>query len=534
MEWTRFSPPDVQITAIPGIQVIDGQVLLSETEMEKRGGGIYGSSLALKEKLWEMHLSGGPIELGMAQSLLGSFLMREQEAFFVDQMDRLIPSRWIQRLLKMYVRWHFRGLEDQVPGHFKEELRAMALTYPDPYLHLEETYQRFLYLHAFHDITQAFEDSPLIACSSFGAWGSYTADGHLILGRNFDFEEGRIFDLRKAVMFFRPSGGIPFVSIAWAGMAGVVTGLNAEGIFISVNAARSREMRNVGIPVVFLIRRVLQEATTIDKAVSILKEAPMMVADIFLLGDGKARKAVVVEKTPYGIEVREGEGFVIATNHFLGGSLKGDRENIRITERTSTIHRYLRLKELLNEEGKKLDPTGALKLLRDRRGLNDTPLAPGNRSAVNSLIATHSVVVDATAGLIWVSESPHLLGFFRCFDLKGFLRSPDQSARRPSKDLQADPFLTSGEYERYILFRDYLGTGKELAKKGLQGAALDYLKRALSIYPDHPEANLLAGRILFRQGRGNGAKNYLSRYLNAFPADPSEAQSIRKLLAEGG
>jgi tetratricopeptide (TPR) repeat protein len=176
----------------------------------------------------------------------------------------------------------------------------------------------------------------------------------------------------------------------------------------------------------------------------------------------------------------------------------------------------------------------ALQVLRDRRGVGDTALAPGNRNALNSLIATHSVVVDATDGLIWVSESPHMLGSLRSFDLKDFLKRPGESAHRPSLDLPADPFLTSGKYERYLLFRDYLKMGEELAKKGFQEAALDYSKRALSMFPDQPEANLLAGRILLQDGKRKEAKHYLYRYLQALPSNPSEAESIRKLIEEGG
>jgi hypothetical protein len=479
-----------------------------------------------------MHLAGDPVALGMAQSRLGSFLMREQEAYFVDQLARFIPSHWVQRLLKVYVRWRFRGLDTQVPKPYREELQAMALTYPDPYSHMEETYQRFLYLHAFHDVAQSLERSPLIACSAFAAWGSNTRGGHLILGRNFDFEEGEIFDIKKTVLFFKPDRGIPFVSVAWAGMAGVVTGLNAEGIFISVNAARSRETRSSGMPVVFMLRKVLQEAKTLDEALTILREVKPMVADIFLLGDGKAGEAVVVEKTPYRMEVRGGEGFILATNHFLNESLAEDPGNVRITRTTSTLHRYKRLQEVLERREEKIDPEAALAILRDRRGVGGTPLAPGNRNALNALIACHSVVVDATAGLIWVSEPPNLLGAYRCFDLKQALRQPELGARRPALDLSGDAFLSSGQYDRYLLFSEYLEMARALLKRDRETEALDYAERALALWPNHPEANLLAGRIHQRRKDSERAEGYLRRYLQAHPADPSEAASIRRILAE--
>jgi len=321
--------------------------------------------------------------------------------------------------------------------------------------------------------------------------------------------------------------------VAWAGMAGVVTGLNAEGIFISVNAARSREIRDKGVPVVFALRKILQEARTIEEAISMLREVPLMVADIFLLGDGKARKAVVVEKTPFGMEVREGEGYVLATNHFLKAPLQEDPENVRMMRTTSTLHRYRRLEELLQGRAQQIDPRAALEILRDRRGVGDIPLAPGNRNALNGLLACHSVVVDATEGLIWVSEHPNLLGAYRCFDLKEALRKPGGMARRPSMDLPEDPFLTSGQYDSYLLFVDYLKMAEGLSQSANPDSALDYCRRALALLPDHPQANLLAGRIFLQRKDRKRAGDFFRRYLQALPSDPSEIRSIEKLLAEG-
>ena len=59
----------------------------------------------------------------------------------------------------------------------------------------------------------------------------------MIIGRNFDFEGGRIFDDEKILKWVFPSNGIPFVSVIWAGMVGAVTGVNASGVYISINAA---------------------------------------------------------------------------------------------------------------------------------------------------------------------------------------------------------------------------------------------------------------------------------------------------------
>jgi len=41
----------------------------------------------------------------------------------------------------------------------------------------------------------------------------------------------------------------------------------------------------------------------------------------------------------------------------------------------------------------------------------------GDRRAIDARIATHGVVMDATARVMWVSEGPHLSGRFIRFDI---------------------------------------------------------------------------------------------------------------------
>ena len=63
-------------------------------------------------------------------------------------------------------------------------------------------------------------------------------------------------------------------------------------------------------------------------------------------------------------------------------------------------------------------PRTVLELLRGKRGVGGVELGLGNRNSLDALIATHSVVADATTLILWVGEGPHLLGKFRAFDLQ--------------------------------------------------------------------------------------------------------------------
>jgi hypothetical protein len=136
------------------------------------------------------------------------------------------------------------------------------------------------------------------------------------------------------------------------------------------------------------------------------------------------------------------------SNHFEGGAAN-DPANVRVRERTSTLDRRARADELLAGLARPATVADAVALLRDRRGKGGAELPLGDRRAIDALIATHGVVMDATERTLWVSESPHLLGRFVAFELRALL-GPDYDplAESEPKTLPADPLLTSGEYRR--------------------------------------------------------------------------------------
>jgi hypothetical protein len=88
---------------------------------------------------------------------------------------------------------------------------------------------------------------------------------------------------------------------------------------------------------------------------------------------------------------------------------------------TSTLARRRRGEALLEGRQGKVDAAAAVSLLRDRSGTGGEPLPLGDRRAIDALIATHGVVMNTRERVLWVSESPHLLGRFVAFDLARLL-----------------------------------------------------------------------------------------------------------------
>jgi isopenicillin-N N-acyltransferase-like protein len=231
--------------------------------------------------------------------------------------------------------------------------------------------------------------------------------------------------------------------------------MNAQGVAVVVHGARAGEPRRDGEPVVQALRRVLATAHDAQEAVEALGEHDPMVSHIIILADAVGH-AVVVERVPGLAPYRyELAPKAVVTNQFIGPSAD-DPKNRSVEATTSTLDRWRRGRQLIGRLSQPATVEDAVRLLRDRRGINDTELALGDRRAIDALIAAHGVVMDTKERTLWVSVSPHLLGQFVAFDL-GKLLDPQHepsAVASPSRAIAEDPLLTSGQYERWRALRD--------------------------------------------------------------------------------
>jgi hypothetical protein len=354
--------------------------------------------------------------------------MLANEAELWSQLESLVPSAWARVLIFDLARIRFRNIDQLMSEPRRREIAAAASTFvPDPWMARIPSYQRMVYLHSLYDVSLSFEHSPLIGCTSFALTGEAAENGHTLLGRAFDFEAGRLFDEHKAVFLVRETGKIPYASVAWPGLVGVVTGMNEAGVALVVHGGRAREVRSSGEPLVHTMREVMAGARTTEEALAILRAREPMVSHIVMLAD-RAGDTAVVERAPGEIPfVRRAKNKLPLTNHFEG-PLADDPANRLVERSTSTLERRARLDELLARLRPGADVEDAIAILRDKRGSGDVPLPAGDRRAIDAGIATHGVVIDTTARVIWVSEGPHLQGRFIRFDV-GRLLAPGYDPR---------------------------------------------------------------------------------------------------------
>lgn len=434
---TTQEPPELGGLSAPGVVRRAGVDRAGPSWRTRRG------------RIHEIGLVGSPAQMGAAHAVLAKDLMIRNERFLVRELRRYLPG-WLTRTLVMdAVRIRNRNLEGGFrPERLEEIAAAASVLRPDPLEGLLPTYQRGLYLHALYDTALAFEGSPMIGCSAFVASGRATVDGHTWVGRNFDAEIGEPFDKDKVVFAMRPRGKVAFVSVAWGGMGGVVTGLSDAGIWASVNGARAGEPREDGVPVTEILREVLETATTLDDAIAIASRREPMVSHLLLLADGKTGESVVLERSPGRTAELRGEATLVVTNHYRTG-LSDDPKDARVRETTSTLDRFARMVEIVVDAAERdaatergaIDAARSVGILRDRREAGGGALRVGDRRAIDALIATHSVVADVTAGVLWVSEGPHALGRYVRFDLAELLHGEAPARAPEAVAMPADPLL---------------------------------------------------------------------------------------------
>ena len=144
-------------------------------------------------------------------------------------------------------------------------------------------------LHAVPDRTYA--------CANFAAWGGATSDRQVIHGRNLDWNiEIGIQDF-ATVFVVRQEGKGAFINIGWAGFIGVLTGISDAQISIGQIGAETKDTSKKGMPMIFIMRRVLEEAQTLRQARKLIAGIPRTVGTNYVVADAIERQGLVIETT---------------------------------------------------------------------------------------------------------------------------------------------------------------------------------------------------------------------------------------------
>ena len=311
-----------------------------------------------------LHLKGQPYEMGFQHGALLKDHIQENLHYLFDVKAkdsrleflgvRLNPKLLISAIVGVQRRY--------VPPRFLAELQGLA---DGAGCSLDDALVANFIPELFH-------------CSGFAVMNGATRDGTLYHGRVLDYSIDWKLQEHAVLIVAEPEGHVPFVNVTYAGFIGSVTGMNAEHVSVGEMGGGGRGHWS-GTPMAFLVRRVLEEAHTLDEAVAIFRDTPRTCEYYYVVADGDERQAV---------------GLAAHWNTFE--VVKPGESHPRLPEPTpdtvllSAGQRYHELARRVREQAGTLDAASALRLM-------DCPVAMKSN--------LHNVLFEPQSTRLWVANA---------------------------------------------------------------------------------------------------------------------------------
>ncbi len=183
----------------------------------------------------------------------------------------------------------------------------------------------------------------------FGCTAFCTTDGiEKLHARNLDWwTENNILSSFSKVFDFEKNGKTLFSLVSWPGFIGALSGVKPGAFSITLNAVLSNEEPQFALPVTFLIRDVLEKASTFNEAVKMLSETPIASDCLLMIIGANKNENVVIERTPSSFSIRKPiEDKLIVTNEYLTLT---ENKLTNDSLQTTASGRHLRVNQLLTD-----------------------------------------------------------------------------------------------------------------------------------------------------------------------------------------
>ena len=500
--------------------------------------GIKNNRLRKSESgLYELYVEGNPFERGVYNGKLTAELGKKQEDAFVEEIKKMIPSKRLLNFMKYMTAWFNRNMDEYVPEEYLKEIYGVSESASKDYLYIGDNYERILNYHAAHDIGHAVQNVAQVGCTSFSCNRSKSADGHLIIGRNFDFYVGDNFAEDKIVTFYNPEKGHKFVEITWGGFIGTVSGMNNQGLTVTLNAAKSKIPFSSADPISLIAREILQYAGNIQEAYAIAKKRKSFVSEAIMIGSAKDDATAIIEKTPDDCALYYPKtDVVIGPNHFQSDKFKNTELNLENIRESSSMYRFKRMTELILPYDK-INYKNVAGILRNKKGLNDENIGMGNEKNICQLISHHAIIFKPNELKFWISTNPYQLGKFVCYDLDSvFANFPGMQTNRElsidSLTIPADSFLYSVDFKNYNYFKKEKDKIKSADRDENKTISDSEMLRFLNSNPEYFYSWQVAGDYYFEKKKFKTAEKYYKTALTKEVTTLPEKKAIENQLTK--
>jgi hypothetical protein len=188
-----------------------------------------------------------------------------------------------------------------------------------------------------------FDLEKISQCAALLVEPSRSATHEILFGRDLDIPSLGVLHEFSLVAIYRPTGKHAFVSIAFPGMLGCISGMNDAGLTLAALEVLSTKDGSPsfdpqGTPYALCFRRLLEECATVEQAAKLLRSMTRTTCVNLAICD--TRQAVVFEITPKNLVVRPAEnGLCLCTNHFRSKELatSTDCPRYRVLEKSQEL-----------------------------------------------------------------------------------------------------------------------------------------------------------------------------------------------------
>ncbi|MFV9506752.1 MAG: C45 family autoproteolytic acyltransferase/hydrolase [Oscillochloridaceae bacterium umkhey_bin13] len=250
-----------------------------------------------------------------------------------------------------------------------------------------------------------FAERPLPdGCTAFALLPDATANGHLLIGENWDWIEG----VYGAIIQTNEANGLRVLAFTEAGIFGGKIGLNSAGLGLLINGLTSQDDDWSRLHKPFHVRcyEILRTAQ-LEAAVRIVTNEPRSCSANFLIAHTPDR-VVNIESAPsqVGLTGCEG-GCLVHSNHFVDPAALGIEER-NIENNPHSQRRHARLETLLRSANHPPTMDDVQNALRDHQGYPYSVCfhIDPNEPPEEHYESVISAIMDLTAGELYVSDGP--------------------------------------------------------------------------------------------------------------------------------
>ena len=163
-----------------------------------------------------------------------------------------------------------------VPERFYQEMDALAesLGYER-----QDVYRLNNFMELFH-------------CSGVAVKGKASKDGRVIHARVLDYMREIGLQESSTIIVFIPNNKNAWISVSYSGFVGTVTAMNEKGLAIG-EMGGGGEGKWDGLPMAFMMRRVVEECETVDEAIELMKSVPLTCDYYYVLSDAQGNLAAI-------------------------------------------------------------------------------------------------------------------------------------------------------------------------------------------------------------------------------------------------